>query len=302
MEGILIFTLIFFTSLLFTWNSSSLFISGLTSSSIAKFKVAGSFTALSMILGLIVEGWKMEPENLVVEDAFYPSLLTILIILSISNFLSIPISVSSISVASLIGASISLSTQVNLIFLITTVLAWFVAPLSSILLTSILYNVMRNVLKLLSLGLLSLLNKIIAYTATFYAAYVLSANNLGFLLSMLDKGSGPSYLIALMGIVFGSLFFSERISYIIGERLAILSPVKLSSSLLSSSIILWILTQFSIPSAITQIILGGLIGTAVSSPSSTINIKLFKKLIISWIITTFLAIPSSYILSIITLR
>lgn len=298
----MIFTLIFFTSLLFTWNSSSLFISGLTSSSIAKFKVAGSFTALSMILGLIVEGWKMEPENLVVEDAFYPSLLTILIILSISNFLSIPISVSSISVASLIGASISLSTQVNLIFLITTVLAWFVAPLSSILLTSILYNVMRNVLKLLSLGLLSLLNKIIAYTATFYAAYVLSANNLGFLLSMLDKGSGPSYLIALMGIVFGSLFFSERISYIIGERLAILSPVKLSSSLLSSSIILWILTQFSIPSAITQIILGGLIGTAVSSPSSTINIKLFKKLIISWIITTFLAIPSSYILSIITLR
>jgi len=44
-----------------------------------------------------------------------------------------------------------------------------------------------------------------------------------------------------------------------------LDPIGLSLSLLLSSILLWILTQISIPVALTQIILGGLIEAAFSS-------------------------------------
>jgi len=96
----------------------------------------------------------------------------------------------------------------------------------------------------------------------------------------------------------GAFFFSEKISYIIGERLAILSPVKLSSSLLSSSILLWILTQISIPAALTQIMLGGLIGAAFSSPISIINVRLLGKLLGSWIASFLLGILFSYMLGV----
>lgn len=108
-----------------------------------------------------------------------------------------------------------------------------------------------------------------------------------------------TYPIVFLGILIGASVFSEKISYVIGERLAILSPLKLSSSLLSSSILLWILTQIGIPAALTQIMIGGLIGAALSSPISIINVRLLKKLIGSWIATFLLGILFSYMLGII---
>ncbi|MEN2973989.1 MAG: inorganic phosphate transporter [Candidatus Caldarchaeales archaeon] len=296
MEEAEAFTIAIFISFLFSWNNSSLFIGGLTSSGIVKLRIAALFTALSMIIGFSAESQKMDPENILLYDGYHSPLITILIMLAISNLLSIPISISSISIASLIGSSIASGSRLNIVFLSITVLAWLLAPLSSMLLTSIIYNILRKRFSSIKIDSLPLLNKVIIYSTTFYAAYVISANNLGFLISMLDNDSTITYVTTFLGIVLGSYFFSERISYIMGERLAILSPVKLSSSLLSSSIILWILTQFSIPSALTHIILGGFIGAASASPSSIINMRLFKNLTRSWIITTLISIPLSYIL------
>jgi phosphate/sulfate permease len=113
------------------------------------------------------------------------------------------------------------------------------------------------------------------YLTTFYGAYTISANNLGFILSTVAEDVRLTYPIAFMGILIGASVFSEKISYVIGERLAILSPLKLSSSLLSSSILSWMLTQIGIPAALTQIMLGGLVGAALSSP---ISITIFSTL------------------------
>ncbi|MEM2396123.1 MAG: inorganic phosphate transporter [Nitrososphaerota archaeon] len=149
------------------------------------------------------------------------------------------------------------------------------------------------------MGELYFYTRLIIYSTSFYGAYTISANNLGFILSMLSGYSISLYPIVYIGILIGASIFSEKISYVIGDRLAILSPLKLSSSLLSSSLLLWILTQVGIPAALTQIMIGGLVGAALSSSTHIINVGLFKKLILSWVASFLLGVVFSYILVII---
>ncbi|MCL7391229.1 MAG: hypothetical protein LZ172_05470 [Thaumarchaeota archaeon] len=251
-----------------------------------------------MLAGLMLEGWKMNPYKLITFDSLIIPVVAILVTLSICSVLAIPVSISNISVASLIGASLSLNTQINQSFLSITFLAWLLTPLIAVYLTQAIYLVLVKLFSMIRINSLYLFTRLTIYLATFYGAYTISANNLGFMLLMLAENSISMYPIVFLGVFMGAFFFSEKISYIIGERLAILSPVKLSSSLLSSSILLWILTQISIPAALTQIMLGGLIGAAFSSPISIINVRLLGKLLGSWIASFLLGILFSYMLGV----
>ena len=294
----LAYALCFLLSLLFSWNNSSLFISGLVTSNITRFRYSVIFTATSMFAGLIIEGWKMNPYRLITFDSFMIPIVAIPVTLSLCSVLAVPVSISSISVASLIGASLSLNIPISQFFLSITFLAWLLTPLAAMYLTQAMYLAMVKLFSFIKINSVYFFTRLTIYLTTFYGAYTISANNLGFILSMVAEDYRLTYPIAFLGILIGASIFSEKIFYVIGERLAILSPLKLSSSLLSSSILLWILTQIGIPAALTQIMLGGLIGAALSSPISIINVRLLKKLIGSWIATFLLGILLSYMLGI----
>ncbi|MEM3620477.1 MAG: inorganic phosphate transporter [Nitrososphaerota archaeon] len=287
------------SSILFSWNNSSLFVSGMTSSGAAKFRYSVIFTVLSMFLGLMLEGWKMNPSKLIIFNSFEIPLIAILVILLICSVLAIPVSISNIAVASLIGSSLALNIQVNQIFLTITVLSWILAPLATMYLSKLIYLLLMKLFRCIRMGELYFYTRLIIYSTSFYGAYTISANNLGFILSMLSGYSISLCPIVYIGILIGASIFSEKISYVIGDRLAILSPLKLSSSLLSSSLLLWILTQVGIPAALTQIMIGGLVGAALSSSTHIINVGLFKKLILSWAASFLLGVVFSYLLVII---
>ncbi|MEM1584453.1 MAG: inorganic phosphate transporter [Nitrososphaerota archaeon] len=299
MDFLLLYILCLVSSILFSWNNSSLFVSGMTSSGAAKFRYSVIFTVLSMFLGLMLEGWKMNPSKLIIFNSFEIPLIAILVVLLICSVLAIPVSISNIAVASLIGSSLALNIQVNQIFLTITVLSWILAPLATMYLSKLIYLLLMKLSRCIRMGELYFYTRLIIYSTSFYGAYTISANNLGFILSMLSGYSISLYPIVYIGILIGASIFSEKISYVIGDRLAILSPLKLSSSLLSSSLLLWILTQVGIPAALTQIMIGGLVGAALSSSTHIINVGLFKKLILSWVASFLLGVVFSYILVII---
>lgn len=289
--------IVFLASLLFTWNNGSLFIGGLVGSGATGLRLAGILTSTSMVLGLVLEGGKMDPDRLAGEEALLPSLLSTLVMLSVSNLLGVPISVSHVSVASLIGASLYFGAAVDVSFLLTAVVAWLAAPLSSALLSHPVYALLRRSLPSSRIDLKSGVGRLVSCSAAVYASYVLSANNVGFLLTMHGGGSASTYPAAAVGIVLGALLFSERISYVVGDRLAVLSPVKLSSSLISSSLILWVLTQLGIPGSLTQVVLGGFLGAASASPVYVINRRLVDRMIASWILTMLASVPLAYAVS-----
>ncbi|MEM3495476.1 MAG: inorganic phosphate transporter [Nitrososphaerota archaeon] len=299
MDFLLLYILCLVSSILFSWNNSSLFVSGMTSSGAAKFRYSVIFTVLSMFLGLMLEGWKMNPSKLIIFNSFEIPLIAILVILLICSVLAIPVSISNIAVASLIGSSLALNIQVNQIFLTITVLSWILAPLATMYLSKLIYLLLMKLFRCIRMGELYFYTRLIIYSTSFYGAYTISANNLGFILSMLSGYSISLCPIVYIGILIGASIFSEKISYVIGDRLAILSPLKLSSSLLSSSLLLWILTQVGIPAALTQIMIGGLVGAALSSSTHIINVGLFKKLILSWAASFLLGVVFSYLLVII---
>lgn len=296
MDLYLSIVLCFMTSLLFSWNNSSLFISGLISSGLAKFRRLAFFITASMMIGLLFEGWKMNPGKIVMPQLFTISIIALLVTLLICNLLRVPVSISNIAIASLIGVSLSMNIQIDPTFLVRTFLAWILTPLAALILTPLIYSLLAKFFSHLGEDLAYILTRILIYSASFYGAYTISANNLGFLLPTICQSFEPVYIIALIGILLGTYLFSERVSYTIGERLAILSPLQLSSSLITSSLLLWILTQIAIPAALTQIMLGSLIGSAFSSPISIINMRLFRKITALWILSFFLGLAISFLL------
>lgn len=299
MGAFMVYILCFASSILFSWNNSSLFISGMRASGVAKFRYCAIFTAVSMFIGVMLEGWKMNPSKLIDFNSFEISAIAILATLLICGIIAIPASISNIAVASLIGSSLSLKIQINQFFLTVTFLSWILAPLATMFMARATYLLLTKLSTHIKIDTLYFYTRIVIYSTSFYGAYTISANNLGFILSMFGGYSTSTYPIVFLGILLGAILFSEKMSYAIGERLAILSPLKLSSSLLSSSILLWILTQVGIPAALTQIMLGGIVGASFSSPTSIINLRMFKKLIASWITSFLLGIAFSYLLEII---
>lgn len=292
-----VFLLVALLVFLFSWNNGSLYLGSLTASGLANFRRAAALISLAMITGILVEGWKMDPEMLAGKPTYLPALATILLIFMFSNLFDVPVSISNISVFSLVGASLALHLPLNLTHLTSIVSAWILSPLASMALTWIIYEAVKRVFAQLPLLTLTAAGKLTAYTITFYSAYTLSANNIGFLTGMVI-GEARTLLPSLtISIILGIIFFSRKTAYMVGERLAILSPPRLFSGILSASIIVWTLTQLRIPGALTQTLLGGLIGAVTSSSTAILNTKLLKKFLIAWAATTLISTPISYILT-----
>ena len=283
-------------TLLFSWNNGSLYLGGLTASGVMRFRRATLLIASAMVLGVWAEGWKMSPA-LLTGGGYVPALATALIIFFASNLLNIPVSLSNIAVATLAGSSLALGLNINAWFLMEVALAWMLAPFAAMFLAWIIYIVFRALLSRVGLLVLDLVNRLSAYLISFYSAYALAANNIGFILNMAPGDGVGGLLLVSAAAAAGVLFFTRRASFMMGERLVVLSPQRVFTSVASASIVLWILTQFGIPGALTQTLLGGLAGSIASSPLAIINVKLVKRFVAAWILTTLLSVPAGYCLA-----
>lgn len=281
-------------TLLFSWNNGSLYLGGLTASGITGYRRATLLISLAMVLGILAEGWKMNPESLMTGN-YSPALATALIIFLTSNLLNIPASLSNVVVASLAGSSPILNQSLNTFFLVKVVLAWILSPFAAMLLYHLIYILSKSVLSRVGLLTIDLVNRLSAYLISFYSAYSLAANNVGFLLNMTGEAGIYSTLVISAAASSGVLFFTRKSAFVMGERLVVLSPQRFFTSLLSASIILWMLTQLGIPGSFTQTLLGGMVGAVASSPLAMINSKLVKRFIIAWIATTLISVPAGYL-------
>jgi phosphate/sulfate permease len=117
--------------------------------------------------------------------------------------------------------------------------------------------------------------------AVFLTGYTLGANNLG---ALLGFSSGPVLsILVVAAAIFGGLLFSKSVAWLLGWRMAVLSPPAYLSALLGASATLWIYTQLGIPSSLTQAIVGAMLVLSIDRKPSIVNLRVVYEIIGSWV-------------------
>jgi phosphate/sulfate permease len=73
-----------------------------------------------------------------------------------------------------------------------------------------------------------------------------------------------------------------------------LSPQGVLAAFISSSVVVWIGTQFALPVSISQCLLGGMLGAAYSRAVSAVNNRLVAETLATWVVAPVIAFAAAY--------
>jgi phosphate/sulfate permease len=103
----------------------------------------------------------------------------------------------------------------------------------------------------------------------------------------------------VVAAIAGGLLFSSSVAWLLGWKMAVLSPSAYLSALLGASITLWIYTQIGIPSSITQAIVGAMVILSIDRKPSIINLRVVYEVIGSWVFLMLSSLCVAFLLGLI---
>ncbi len=288
-------------ALVFGWNNSSIAVGALTGVRLLTYRRASLLVASAMLLGVVAEGWKMKPSLLLSGapsgEAAATALAVSTALMLGANIAAIPVSLSNIATAAYVGAAYSAGQQISIDFLTRVIVAWVAAPLIVLAATSLLYGAVRRLARNVSLATMDAFNRLSVYAVVFYVSYALAANNVSFILALAREAGAYSGLLPLalaLACSLGVMLVGRGIMGVMAESLVILSPQKLLTGLFTAATMLWLFTQLSIPVALTQNMLGGFLGAALTTRIALVKAATLRKLIASWTLTTLAGLALAY--------
>lgn len=278
--------------LILGFNNGAVIKSSLVSSGIQNQKKASLLVASGLILGSVLEGWKMKRIQLVSTSVnfymFQIILVTLLLMFLLSLFNS-PASLAQIFFSSTLGILVVKHASINFSLSIEVILSWFFTPVLSVLLSYFMYKLFLLFIQNSCLIKVTLFSKLLALVAVFYSSYVLGANNIG----LISAFYGEEPVIGLFFSVVASLgvYFSKKLTKALGEDLIVVSPVGASVGMFSASLLVWIFTQLGLPISVTTSIMSSIIGVGISSRLRLFNTRtLFSITVVSWGLSALLGL------------
>lgn len=297
----MIFTLL--TSLLIVLivsNNISLLTDYLKISGITKRKLGSYIVAVSMILGMILEGYKMKSftESMLIND--YSRLFTLIILISmflLGNMLRLPTSATLSTVGVLVGVSIYYGRYVDITTLSRLFTLWLISPLLGIVMAYFLYSyISKNILD-------TRITKMIAISSTIFLGYTFGVNTLGLIASLSLINFYVDIPIYTLSVILGSTILSAKMGEVISKTIHSYTIKTYTSISLATALIIEVASNLSIPIPLTSLITLTLIGPVLSKKTRFMNLKIFKKTILFWIfiplLSALLATLSFIILSLI---
>jgi len=280
-------------------NNSAGSVGTLYGSRITSYYKAAVFAGIFVMLGTLLEGWKMSGAigggmlaNPLSLEMSLIVLLATAVLLLLFTILSIPLSASQILVGSIIGVAVAYSIAVNTIFVLWIVFAWGFNLVASLALAFFIYIVMARVTPKLHVFSLSKFYTISLFVSSGFMAYTLGANTIGLIASL----SLSHYSILFSGIsaMLGTVVLGKRTVVTVGKKITSLNPPRAFSAQIAGAIVVELFTQFHFPVSITQAIIGGIIGTGLVKGYSELNKKTVKNLSLSWVLAPILAFVITY--------
>jgi phosphate/sulfate permease len=297
------------------WNNSGLTTGNL--SNLVTYRIAVVLTLAGMFVGLISEGSKMTHSilgRLVVSSIGGTGILigavASLVLFFVLTLTEIPVSLSNCVVGSFLGVAIASKAALNSVTLIEILFSWLIAPFFCMGVTIAIYLLAIRSESRVSLPALSWVNRLALFASVFYVAYSLGANNMGMILSFAFPASTASSssasltmfgtigieLLIYFGIALGTILFGKSIAKVLGEKIVALSQIKTLAAMLGTAFVTWVLTQFSIPVSLTQIVIGGMLGAGIASGPTMMNRQQVLIMILLWAAVTILSALAGFAL------
>jgi inorganic phosphate transporter, PiT family len=294
----------------FGWNNS-----GLTTGSLSKlvsYNLSLFLTITGVLAGFLILGpsmtmsilGKLVAKSLPTTGLFSAIVVSVLMLL-VLTLLKLPVSLSNCTVGAFVGAALARGTQVKFPALLEIVGSWIVVPFGCALLSFALYELVIRIEQSKSLISVVRANRLILAVTVFFVSFMLGGNNLGMIESLAMVGSSSALTLDIFELflfgaaALGIILFGKMLAAVVGDKIVGLSQIKTFAAMLSAAIVILILTFFSIPVSLTQVIIGGMLGAGVSRQPWVVNSREIGILIAGWAAVTIVSAGLSYAVSLI---
>ncbi len=243
-------------------------------------------SSLAFAVGYLVEGSKVKATfttslTSAGGGASLVALSTVLVLMTVFTLLKLPASISSTVLGAMVGVSLAMNARLQVNLMSSVIVAWLVAPLSAGLIALLLHRTFLSAVGRGSLVSAASSSRYMGIAALLFTSYTLGANNLGMMLGF-SSGPAVSVLVVLVAIG-GGLLFSRSVAWLLGWKMAVLSPSEYLSALLGASLTLWVYTELGIPSSLTQAIVGAMVVLSIERKPSIVNLKVLYEVLGSWV-------------------
>jgi inorganic phosphate transporter, PiT family len=261
----------------------------------AGFFIAGQ-TMFGSVLGKLVS--KSLPTS-----GLLSALVVSVGVLFVLTLLELPVSLSNCTVGAFVGAALASSTKINSANLVVIVASWVIVPFGCALLSFVIYEIASRAEQKQSLVSVVRANRLILVAVVFFVSFMLGANNLGLIESFAVPSTQNSLVLGLLELLLfaaaaaGIILFGKILASVVGEKIVGLSQMKTFAAMLSAAIVIFILTLFSIPVSLTQVIIGGMLGAGISRRPWAVNSREIGELIAGWALVTVICAGLGFALS-----
>jgi phosphate/sulfate permease len=292
----------------FGWNNSSFLIGNGEGSGSLTLREALVVSSAGLLLGVFVEGSKMLKSlsgtitPSVSDQVVFAALVVSIGVTVALSLVNLPVSFSMAMVGAFAGAVYGSSLPLDGARLEQIAAFWFLSPVLAAVLAYLFYTIIVKSVSKLGLLALDGASRYGVILTSLVIAYVLGANNIGLIYGVVLNGASPSELVVLLLVlvaVVGMVALGRGgIAGTIGDRLLVLSPLGVVATFASSAVLIWFGTQLAIPISISQCLMGGMFGAAITKQLSVVNTRLATENIASW-----LAVPvGAFLLALLVVR
>jgi phosphate/sulfate permease len=285
----------------FGWNNGSFLVGNMRGAGNFSLRFTALVSGAGLVAGTLAEGPKMKTSlvGTLAPTSTYlvivSALATTILFLFVLSGAGRPMALSMTMVGAFLGATYGGGIAISGEWTATVIGFWFVAPIMTGLLTYGIYAIVRRAVSELSLITIDWMNRVVTVVSAFFVSYTLGANNIGLLQSSLIAGSSGTQsdvftlptvgvALALLAVVGMAVFGGGTVSGTIGDKMFTLSPQGVVTLFVSSSIVVWVGTQFALPISVAQCVLGGMFGASIARSLSIMNRKLVYETILSWVV------------------
>jgi phosphate/sulfate permease len=273
---------------------------------IVRMSDAMIIASVGLLAGALFEGYKLSS---VLGGQILPvlstqGLIVILIVglavMAVVTLFHLPLSLSQVLVGAGWGLALASGIGIAGSYSLAIVASWILSPMLGFCVSAVIEKAMlrfgRRARDVLSLNRTYARLTLIA---GFYAAYTLGANTLGLVVGLFSSSLGDLLPLSIMlsaATVAGIVFLSKGTVRSVADNLVGLSPSMALSAQFGGAVSVHVFTELSLPVSISQVVIGGMSGTASAKQMAITNKRIVQQVLAGWTIGPLAGVALSFLL------
>ncbi|MFP3953830.1 MAG: inorganic phosphate transporter [Candidatus Acetothermia bacterium] len=251
---------------------------------VAVFVILGALLQSHQVMETVGRGVARSPLN---EKAVFAAMFSAGVFVTFATFFKVPVSTSQAMVGGVVGAGLSMGSEVNLEQVVTIAEVWVISPLLTAAVSFLAYHLLAFFLKRVTMVLLW--DRILSYLVILssgYVAFSLGANTVGTAVGPLAALAVNRVWLALMAGValsVGMITYGRRVTETVGKGITRLDPLSAVAAQLSAAGAVNVFAYIGIPVSTSQAIVGAIIGVGLVKGVKTVSLRKILKIVIGWV-------------------